>query len=94
VGPISAALLPRPPALGFAAEALDQEVAREDLALRDTPRWELAKMDVDLDLSFPFAAGVFSCALGTAITEQDTPRLYVMLRRLSVYTLEAWAIVR
>jgi acid phosphatase (class A) len=78
--PDSAALLPPPPALGSAAVALDQEVARDDLALRGTPRWELAKMDADL--SFPFAAGVFSCALGTAITEQDTPRLYVMLRRL------------
>jgi acid phosphatase (class A) len=78
--PDSAALLPPPPALGSAAEALDQEVARASLALRGTSRWTLAGMDADL--SFPSAAGDFSCALGAPVTEQDTPRLYVMLRRV------------
>ena len=78
--PDSASLLPPPPALGSAAEALDQEVARANLALRGTSRWKLASMDADL--SFPSAAGDFSCALGAPVTEQDTPRLYVMLRRV------------
>jgi acid phosphatase (class A) len=78
--PDSAALLPPPPALGSAAEALDQDVARANLALRGTSRWTLASMDADL--SFPSAAGDFSCALGAPVTEQDTPRLYVMLRRV------------
>jgi acid phosphatase (class A) len=78
----SAALLPPPPAVGSAAEALDQEIARLSLALRDTPRWKLAAMDADL--KFPWAAGDYSCALGTAITEQDTPRLYTMLRRIMI----------
>jgi acid phosphatase (class A) len=78
----SAALLPPPPAGGSAAEALDQEIARASLALRDTPRWKLAAMDADL--RFPWAAGDYSCALGTAITEQDTPRLYTMLRRIMI----------
>lgn len=78
--PHSATLLPPPPAVGSAAAALDQEVARDSLALRDTPRWRLAAMDAVL--KFPEAAGAFSCALGIAITEQDTPRLYTMLRRV------------
>jgi acid phosphatase (class A) len=78
----SAALLPPPPAIGSAAEGLDQEIARASLALRDTPRWKLAAMDAEL--KFPWAAGDFSCALGTAITEQDTPRLYTMLRRIMI----------
>jgi acid phosphatase (class A) len=30
---------------------------------------------------FPQAAGTFSCALNAPITEQDTPHLYVLLRR-------------
>jgi len=80
--PDSAALLPPPPALGSAAAALDQEIARADLALRGTPRWDLAR--IDAELSFPEAAGAFSCALGIAITQQDTPRLYVMLRRVLI----------
>ncbi|HEY1943133.1 MAG TPA: phosphatase PAP2 family protein [Roseiarcus sp.] len=78
--PDSVALLPPPPAVGSPAAALDQEIARANLALRDTPRWYLARMDADL--KFPWAAGDFSCALGVPITEQDTPRLYVMLRRI------------
>jgi acid phosphatase (class A) len=79
--PDSLALLPPPPAAGSAAAALDEEIARAALALRDTPRWTLARMDADL--SFPWAAGDFSCALGVPITQQDTPRLYVLLRRIA-----------
>jgi acid phosphatase (class A) len=78
--PDSSALLPPPPALGSAAEALDHEIARENLALRGRSRWKLASMDADL--RFPSAAGDFSCALGAPVTEQDTPRLYGMLRRV------------
>ncbi len=70
--PNSVALLPPPPALGSVEEALDQDVARANLALRGSPRWTLAGMDADL--SFPWAAGDFSCAVGAPITEQDTPR--------------------
>lgn len=78
--PDSAILLPPPPAVGSAAAALDQDVARANLALRDTDRWRLAAMDANL--TFPEAAGAFSCALGTPVTEKDTPRLYLMLRRV------------
>ncbi len=85
--PDSAALLPPPPAVGSAAAALDQDIARANLTLRDTPRWRLAAMDANL--AFPEAAGGFSCALGAPVTEQDTPRLYQMLRR--VMTDAGWA---
>ena len=78
--PDSLALLPPPPALGSAAEALDQDVARETLALRDSDRFKLAALDADL--SFPAAAGTFSCALGAPITSEDTPTLYRMLQRV------------
>ena len=88
--PNSLALLPPPPSEGSAALALDEEVSRKSLALRGTPRWDLAAEDAEL--MFPEAAGVFSCALGIPITEQDTPHLYMLLRRtladagLSTYT--------
>ena len=78
--PDSAALLPPPPAVGSAAAALDQEVAKANLAFRDTLRWRLAAMDANLQ--FPEAAGDFSCALGAPVTVEDTPRLYQMLRRV------------
>ncbi len=78
--PDSFALLPPPPALGSAAEALVQEVAREALALRDSDRFKLAALDADL--SFPAAAGAFSCALAASITSEDTPTLYRMLQRI------------
>ena len=88
--PNSLALIPPPPAEGSAALALDEEVSRKALALRDTPRWELATEDANL--KFPDAAGTFSCALGIPITEKGTPHLYMLLRRtladagLSTYT--------
>jgi acid phosphatase (class A) len=88
--PNSLALIPPPPAKASAALALDEEVSRKSLALRGTPRWDLATEDANL--MFPEAAGAFSCALNAPITEQDTPHLYMLLRRtladagLSTYT--------
>ena len=77
--PNSLALLPPPPAPGSAALALDEEFSRQALGLRDTPRWTLAADDANL--SFPRAAGTFSCALNAPITEQATPHLYMLMRR-------------
>jgi acid phosphatase (class A) len=88
--PNSLELIPPPPDDGSAAMALDEEVSRKALTLRDTLRWELATDDADL--MFPEAAGTFSCALGIPITQQDTPHLYMLLRctltdaGLSTYT--------
>lgn len=77
--PDSLSLLPAPPAEGSAAFAADEEAYRTTRSLRDTPRWALAVQDAKVD--FPDAAHVFSCALGTAITEEHTPNLYRVLRR-------------
>jgi len=77
--PNSLALLPAPPAKGSAAYALDEDIAQKSFSLRNTSRWRLAISDADLD--FPHAAGTFSCALNAPISEQDTPHLYVLLRR-------------
>lgn len=88
--PNSLALIPPPPADGSAALAFDTEVSEKALKLQDTPRWELATDDANL--IFPEAAKTFSCALGIQISEQDTPHLYMLLRRtltdagLSTYT--------
>ena len=75
----SVALLPLPPATGSAELRSDQDINRADLALQGAPRWRLAGMDANL--SFPWAAGDFSCALDAPVTLQDTPRLYQLLRR-------------
>ena len=88
--PNSLALLPPPPATGSSALVQDEEISKRSFALRDTQRWLLATSDADL--SFPHAAGTFSCALNAPITEADTPYLYMLLRRtltdvgLSTYT--------
>jgi acid phosphatase (class A) len=78
--PDSAALLPPPPARGSPAFALDEEISSKALVLRGSPRWDLAAEDAEL--SFPEAAGTFSCAIGAPISEEDTPRLYNLLRRV------------
>lgn len=77
--PSSLVQVPPPPAAGSAALALDHDVAQRSFSLRDTPRWTQAIADADL--TFPNAAGIFSCALGITISEADTPRLYRLLRR-------------
>ena len=77
--PNSLTLLPPPPVEGSARLALDKEVSRKSFALRGTPRWDLAAKDAEM--MFPDAAGTFSCALNAPITEQDTPHLYMLLRR-------------
>lgn len=77
--PDGLALLPPPPAPGSPEILLDEDVNRRYGALRNSPRWTQAIQDADLD--FPRAAGTFSCTLGIPITEQDTPYLYMLLRR-------------
>lgn len=68
-----------PPARGSAALTLDENLAKKCVALRDTSRWRLAASDADL--TFPHAASTFSCALGIPITEENTPHLFILLRR-------------
>lgn len=77
--PNSLALIPPVPGPGSAALALDEEISRRSFVLRDTPRWTLASSDADL--TFPHAAGTFSCVLNAPLSETDTPRLYRLLRR-------------
>jgi acid phosphatase (class A) len=79
--PNSLVLLPQPPAAGSAAMALDEEVARKSFALRGTPRWTLAIQDAEY--KFPEAPAAFTCALNAPITQQDTPRLYILLQRVA-----------
>ncbi|HEY3349101.1 MAG TPA: phosphatase PAP2 family protein [Thermoanaerobaculia bacterium] len=78
--PDSLALLPPPPAVGSAALAADEEANRAGRALRGTARF--AQATEDSNLTFPLAAGAFACAVGAPITEQDTPHLYTLLRRV------------
>ncbi|MBU1378801.1 MAG: phosphatase PAP2 family protein [Alphaproteobacteria bacterium] len=77
--PSSLALVPPPPTAGSSAQARDDDGAKAAVALHGTPRWDLATQDADL--SFPNAAGTFSCALGVPVTEAATPKLYQLLRR-------------
>lgn len=77
--PDSLRIVPPPPTAGSAAQARDDEAAKAAVALHGSPRWDLATQDADL--SFPNAAGTFSCALGAPISESETPKLYQLLRR-------------
>lgn len=77
--PDSLAILPPEPALDSPELLLDLSKAEQFVALHDTPRWQQAALDADL--SFPFAAGTFSCAINAPITEEYTPYLYQLLRR-------------
>jgi len=78
--PNSAAFLPPPPGAGSSAMAADEEAYASTRVLRDTPRWAQAAKDADL--TFPNAARAFSCVLGMAISQEATPHLYTLLRRV------------
>ena len=67
------------PAEESARQAMDTAWAEKMLKLRDSDRWNLAIRDADL--AFPAAASTFSCALGIPVSEEDTPALYMLLRR-------------
>jgi len=88
--PNSLTLLPPPPGAESVAFTLDENIYRKTRVLRGTARWELATEDANM--MFPQAAGIFSCALNAPISEEDTPHLYMLLRRtltdagLSTYT--------
>lgn len=83
--PDSLALLPAPPAADSAAFASDKEAAQAaqtQYAKPGLPRWKQAQLDADLQ--FPAAAGAFACALNAPVSEAETPRLYLLLRRTLV----------
>jgi acid phosphatase (class A) len=67
------------PAEDSGLQALDTSWADDMQSLRGTARWDLAIRDAELH--FPAAADAFSCALGIPITEEDTPSLYMLMRR-------------
>ena len=77
--PDSLSLAPPPPADNSSAQKHDKDISEEGITLRGSSRWKLAGEDANL--MFPQAAGTFSCALNAPITEQDTPHLYMLLRR-------------
>lgn len=77
--PNSLALVPPAPSADSPALMMDKEISRRSFLLRDTARWALANSDADL--SFPHAAGTFSCALDAPVSEVATPRLYKLLHR-------------
>jgi len=79
--------VPPPPVAGSSRQALDVAWSEATLKLRGSVRWDLGIRDADL--SFPAAAGVFSCAMGIPLNEADTPALYRLLRRTLTDLLEA-----
>ncbi|QHG88883.1 phosphatase PAP2 family protein [Xanthomonas sp. NCPPB 1638] len=77
--PDSLRLVPPPPADGSTALANDEAIAKAMLALRGTPRWDLATQDAVL--RFPAAANTFSCALGVQVDQATTQHLLRLLER-------------
>ena len=77
--PDSLKLLAAPPKKDLAAFDLDVATAEDTFLLQGSSRWKLARRDADLDL--PAATGIYSCALGIQISQEDTPKLYTLLRR-------------
>ena len=78
----SSKLLPPPPEPGSAEMTRDEQARQAAIALQGTERYELAKEDAGR--STDQTAQAFSCALGTDISEANTPRLYKLLMRMRI----------
>ncbi len=72
-------LVPPPPQVGSAAFKLDQEIAAKYVSMDDDAR--KAQATKDAVLSFPEAAEAFNIVLDIKISEENTPHLYMILRR-------------
>ena len=77
--PDSLKLVATPPEKGSTAFKLDQEIAKKYAALGNAEREQQAA--IDADLSFPNATKTFNTVLDVPVTENDTPHLYMILRR-------------
>jgi acid phosphatase (class A) len=77
--PDSLGLLPRPPADGSTAAALDLQVHQATRTLRGSARWDWAARDAVY--RFPGAADTFACVLGLPVSERATPHLNMLLSR-------------
>jgi acid phosphatase (class A) len=77
--PNSLVILPQPPVEGSAAWSLDMELAKEYLDMENEERKELARADAELH--FPEATEAFNRVLNLDITEENTPLVYLILRR-------------
>ena len=88
--PNSLKLLPPPPAADSSAFTVDKTVSEQSLTLRETPRWQQAIKDANPH--FPEAIDSYAAIVDIPITEENTPHLYMLLRRtltdfgLSTYT--------
>jgi acid phosphatase (class A) len=77
--PDSNLLIPPPPAADSAAMARDEEAQKAAVALRGTPRWDMATSDALLFT--PTATATFSCAAGVRISAENTPKTNALLRK-------------
>lgn len=67
------------PEAGSSRMKIDQEANARALALRGSPRWQLATRDADL--SDGWYGRAFSCAAGVTISAESTPHIAKLLRR-------------
>jgi acid phosphatase (class A) len=72
-------LLPAPPAPGSGRAADDVAIFNATRGLQGSPRWVVATSDVNLRQG----PGVFACALGVALDDQNAPKLTRLFFRVA-----------
>lgn len=80
LAPDTLAILPPAPATGSPRDLADRAIFKATRALEGTPRWALAKRDVDFSVSSMMAD--FSCAAGVSLDPKTAPILARLLRNL------------
>ena len=72
--------LPPPPSPDSPKGQADRAIYQSMKSLEDTPRWDQARADADVET--PKAPKAFACALGAAVTPEAAPRLSLMLAKV------------
>lgn len=78
--PNSLELLTPPPDKNSSAFQRDEEARRDAQKIKNTLRWQEAIKDADL--TFPAPAEDFSSVMGFQISENATPHIYTLMRRV------------
>jgi acid phosphatase (class A) len=80
LSPDTVEILPPAPVDGSAADRADRAIFKLTRKLEGTPRWTLAKNDVDS--SIPATMTDFSCAVGVTLNAQNAPAISTLLRKV------------
>ena len=88
--PDTLAILPPAPSSGSTLDKADRAIFIATRTLKDTPRWALAKNDVQISMADLLRD--FSCSTGVKLDEKSAPTLSALLKRIIPDMVSAYGV--